>query len=85
MIIPRAGWEVAARVERGAEQAGRLDVVGPAIIAHGGETGRDDEEFGRDEIELGGEGEEAGIERGLGLCLFKGFTVVEICVGEDAA
>ena len=78
-----------ARVERGGEQARRLDVVPAArpalVVGHGGEPGWDDEELGGDEVELGGEREEAGVEGGLGLGLLEGFAVVEVGVGEDAA
>ena len=60
-------------------------MVGPAVFAHGGQTGRDDEELGGDKVKLGGEGEEAGIEGRLGLSLLEGFAVVEIRMGEDPA
>ncbi len=60
-------------------------MVGPAVVAHGGEAGRDDEELGGDEVKLRREGEETGVERGLGFCLLEGFAMVKVCVSEDAA
>lgn len=54
------------------------------VVGHRSETGRDDEELGGDEVEFGSEGEEAGVERGLGLGLFEGLAVMEVCMGEYA-
>ena len=85
MVVPRTRGKVAVWVEGSAEQSGRLNMAGPAVFTHGGQAGRDDEEFGRDEVELGGEGEEAGVQRRLGLGLLEGFAGVEICMGEDPA
>lgn len=45
---------------------------------------RDHEELGGDEVELGRQGEEARVERGLGFGLLEGLAVVEVGVREDA-
>ena len=59
-------------------------ITATVIVRHGGKAGRDDEELSGDELELRGEREEAGIERGFGLSLLESFAVVEVSMGEDA-
>ena len=83
-VVSGTGGEVAAGVKGSAKQARGLDMVGSTVFTHGGEAGWDDEEFGGDEVKLGGEGKETGVERGLGLCLLESLAMVEVCVGKDA-
>jgi hypothetical protein len=75
--------ETSLAINRSSQQAWWLhvNVSAPSALTRSG----NDEKLGRDQLELGGQCEEAGVQRGFDFSLLESFPVVKVGMGKDSA